>query len=455
MDPKILKQLEALSNKSAVHLNEENVKHHIVIPLLRLLGYDSELDLEVSQGTDRPDILIKGFIQPIVVETKGTTARIQDHLEQIHRYSHTFNALISIITNGHQWLVFSPYWRRSSFVNRLILSFSIDQLNDPSIAEAVTFLMAKSLGLAGITQNLAIQEKNIERIEQDIAELQEKRHAKKKQAETIEQKYPRLNQLKVDIALFMPEIQAELKMHDELQNEIENISMSIRALEVTLPMPQSISSQMVAVQVRPAARPANSIISKPNEFNSDFELGISDEAINILALQRGEQISLCKSIKKNNHHIFLASKVSFNSDFTPSPAGLRLQHGHMIDRNCQYVAALEYLSIPGRNRNFWQAMKDAGEFCLWEIDKGPYEYFMRSQKSKELLWLLRVYLMPFKMIDGRDFHRGPRGNLKVANAETLARVQNGFFQNTFKPVLEAGEYQRRKQEISAIAKRFR
>lgn len=187
-----------------------------------------------------------------------------------------------------------------------------------------------------------------------------------------------------------------------------------------------------------------------------FSMGISDEVINIRALQNGKQIILCKTTERSSHYIFLVAKSSFTSDFKPSEEGRKLMHKPIIESEIiRHVAKIDYLPIPGRNRDFWQELYDGQEFNLWSIDSGPLKYFSRSQKNKMLLWIFRVYKMPFEMKTKVDFNPPRMNNTTICNPDTLKRIQSGFDNGEFTPVISSADFERRAARIKEIADKYR
>ena len=132
----------------------------------------------------------------------------------------------------------------------------------------------------------------------------------------------------------------------------------------------------------------------------------------------------------------------------------RFLHDPINAHLTRYVAEIdEYLPIPGKRRRFWEALYDEGEFDLWDIDEGPLAYF--KEKSNMLLWILRVYEMPFEILEGKDFEWISHVNGRIINMDILKRIQSGFRNHEFKPVLHDVEFQRRKDKIVQIAKRYK
>lgn len=193
-----------------------------------------------------------------------------------------------------------------------------------------------------------------------------------------------------------------------------------------------------------------------SEKKKIFSMGISDEVINIRALQNGQQIILCENIEKSSRYIFLVAKSSFASDFEPSEEGRKLMHNPIVESySTRYVAEINYLPIPGKNRSFWEELYDGQEFNLWSIDSGPLKYFNRSQRKKMLLWIFRVYEMPFEIKAKVDFKPPHMNNTSICNPDTLKKIQSGFDNGQFTPVLSAADFERRATRIKEIADKYR
>lgn len=186
----------------------------------------------------------------------------------------------------------------------------------------------------------------------------------------------------------------------------------------------------------------------------DFSMGVVDEVINIRALRAGEQIVLCKTYRKSNNRIFLLPKVSFASDFEPSEFAEPFLAEPVRRDVTRHVAEIEYLSVPGESRAFWEELFKLGEFNLWDVDEGPLVYFEGVEDKRALLWILRVYELPFRLAEGEDFERGRRGTASITNDESLRKIQAAFAQGECEPVVADPEFERRNQVIISTAQRF-
>jgi hypothetical protein len=190
--------------------------------------------------------------------------------------------------------------------------------------------------------------------------------------------------------------------------------------------------------------------------------GIIDEVINIRALGKGDQITLCKTHEKSNNRIFLVSKDTFESEygFTPSEKGRQLMYHPITEHDTvEYVARIvDVLKVPGLEKRFWEELNGIGEFSHWEIVGGPMWYFDpgRTKKSKNLLWLLRVYKIThpeFALKKGVDFERHGRDYYRIKDS-AFERVQEGFEQAELKPVIDDAEFNQRREKIKAIVGKY-
>lgn len=449
----IIQKLQALSNKNVDGYNEENVKIHVVIKLLEILGCSDHLDLEYRSGAERPDIIIKGkgFEQPIIIEVKGANEKLETHISQIERYSYSMNSCLSILTNGHLFYFFSPFWKRKSFKERLILSFGLKDLRDEGIIEKVKSLLCVGLGFEQKRKNIEQMENEISNKEAKIKEKQTNILDLKNKAESLKRKHPKIEEWIEDLEHFKPETRSEIENYLRVKKEILEHEKEVKSLKEQIPhIGQSLGVEPTQTGITGPGTPPISL-SLPT---GDFSMGISDEVINIRALQQGKQISLCKTHEKTNNYVFLVPKSSFESDFEPSEIGRKLMGGHIGEDTTKYVAKIEYLhNIPGKSKGFWQDLYDEKEFNLWDIEKGPWEYFDRSKRQKMILWIFRVYEMPFEIKVKEDFTRHML-NSHIINLETLKRIQSGFNNGEFRPVLTDNEFERRKNKIMEIARKW-
>ena len=435
--------------------SEENVKVHIVLKILDALGYTSELELEHSYGHERPDIIIKcfDFDQPIVIEVKGGKENLNKHISQLERYSYSFSSLISILTNGFETYIYSPFWKRPTFEKRLIFGFSLKQLENETCVNGLYSLLNKEQGFKKIKEYVCQLESKIIQTEGEIETIKQHKNQTKKEIDTLFVKYPNIKDLINHIAFLDSTVKNEIEEYQSKENELVVFDEKIKNLKSDLPRSLFAARLFKAPIVK-----TNKKITPTQEFvgNEDFWMGITDEVINIRALNNGQQIALCKSKTKSNHRIFLISKKSYNSAFEPSDIGKKLMDEPIIYKYTQHVAEIEFIEIPGTNRTFWEEMGNIGEFNLWDIDNGPYLYFTRNSnaRKKKYFWLFRVYQLPFKINEEKDFSRPHMTNSKIHNRDVLSKVQKAFKNNECQPVISDSDYQKRKNKIIDLIKTF-
>lgn len=316
------------------------------------------------------------------------------------------------------------------------------------IAAKVKSLLWRDLSYGQIVENRRKLEYTIEKTEYEIDVLKKKITEMKNKEKSLKEKYPKIDELKDHIEFLDPKVKHEIESFLTIGNQIGEIEKQIIELQKQIPYIETYESIKTESLRSKNLQPYQQI---PTE---NFSTGISDEVINIIALQQGKQIILCKSHEKPNNYIFLLPKTTNKSDFEPSEKGWKMM-SEIIDKDtCKYVAEIEYLPIPGKNKNFWQELYNEGEFELWDIERGPYKYFTRSSRKKMLLWIFRVYEMPFEISKNVDFKRQPHGSAKIINTEKLKKIQDWFDEGKFSSVQRDDEFEKRKKKIREIARKY-
>ena len=202
----------------------------------------------------------------------------------------------------------------------------------------------------------------------------------------------------------------------------------------------------------------------------DFKMGFRNEALNIIALNSGRQIMVCRKEKKTNNKVFLSAKKSFSSEFTISEYGKKLMHeyiknnGHIIKEReeTNYIAELFYINdIPGTDLRFWQELYTQKEFCLWDPKNGPYKYYTEKRKldsinmrEKSVLWILRVYKMPFTLKLHKDYKEF-QNNAILHNEQLRTKLLKDFIRVNSPPSSRIVEFRKRCENISDIVKKYR
>ena len=236
----IVKRLMELSDKNIGNINgytEENVKIHVVIKLLEILGHSDHLDLEYSYGTNRPDIFIKEFEMPILIEVKGANIDIDSHIQQIYNYSYDMDSLLSVLTNGNLFYFFSPFWKRKSFEDRLILSFSLEDLRKEEIANKVISLLYRDrdIDFKQISKNVEILENGILAKEEEIDKKQKDISYLENKVKSIKEKYPNIEELKNNVEYLEQKIKSEIQEFLSINEQISELKEAIGRLRKQIP----------------------------------------------------------------------------------------------------------------------------------------------------------------------------------------------------------------------------
>lgn len=215
---------------------------------MKILGHADHLDLEHTYHTDRPDIFIKGFEMPILIEVKGANEDIDLHIPQIKKYSYNLDSLLSILTNGNLFYFFSPFWKRKSFGERLILLFSLEDLRNEEIANKVISLLNRDLDFKQISKNIEQMESGILAKEKEINEKQSNISDLENKVKSIGEKYPDIEQLKKHVEYLDQKIKSEIQDYlrikeqiSEHKNEIDRLKKQIPSIRLNkiIKMPES------------------------------------------------------------------------------------------------------------------------------------------------------------------------------------------------------------------------
>ncbi|MFZ3168718.1 MAG: DUF5655 domain-containing protein [Candidatus Methanoperedens sp.] len=234
----IVKRLREISDKNIININkynEENVKIHVVNELLRILEHSDYLDAEHNYGTDRPDIFIKGFEMPILIEVKGANEDIDSHIPQIKRYSYNMDSLLSILTNGNLFYFFSPFWKRKSFEERLVLSFSLKDLQKEEIINKLLSLLKRDIGFEQISKNIEILENEISAKQEEINKKQRDILNLENKAKSIKDKYHNIEVLINAIEHLEPKIKSEIQEFLSINEQISFFNSEIGRLRKEIP----------------------------------------------------------------------------------------------------------------------------------------------------------------------------------------------------------------------------
>ncbi len=287
----IVKRLKEISEKNIDDINgytEENVKIHVVIKLLEILGHSDYLDAEHAYGRDRPDIFIKGFEMPIIIEVKGAAEDLESHIPQIYNYSYNMDSLLSVLTNGKLFYFFSPFWKRKSFEKKLIFSFSLEDLQKEEIANKVISLLYRDFGFKQISKNIELLENEILSKEDDIDKKQKEKTDLENKANSIKEKYKNIEELIKHIDLLRPEIKSEIQEFLSFKEQISNKNEEIIELRKQIPSINVIEDRSDIVE-------DNDNIIAYNE--NRFLMSIPKEINNLYDILKNQILAMDKNVK--------------------------------------------------------------------------------------------------------------------------------------------------------------
>jgi hypothetical protein len=139
MDVNRLSELAVFDLKNLIP-SENNVKYRIVIPFLHAFGHE-HIDLEHASQGSRIDINIGNRI---VVETKALNQHLDNHVQQLSDYCGREWPVLAILTNGRDFRIYSPQWRRqSNFRDKIIYAFNIAELKDEQLLNRLEKILGR------------------------------------------------------------------------------------------------------------------------------------------------------------------------------------------------------------------------------------------------------------------------------------------------------------------------
>ena len=104
-------KVELENNKGLYQKNEAAVKDFIVKPVLSSLGWNTEDPYEVvpeeNTGEGKADYCLKTKKKRVLfIEAKNSSKDVEDHINQLAKYSFEKGVDYGVITNGRKWLLF-------------------------------------------------------------------------------------------------------------------------------------------------------------------------------------------------------------------------------------------------------------------------------------------------------------------------------------------------------------
>ena len=123
--------------------NEEATKQSMILPFLRILGYDifnpeevePEVPCDISGKGDRVDYVIcKNGKHEILIECKDWRINLDSYICQLGKYFVASEARFAILTNGIKYLFFSDHDKANIMDKKPFFSFDITSVSDDDIA---------------------------------------------------------------------------------------------------------------------------------------------------------------------------------------------------------------------------------------------------------------------------------------------------------------------------------
>ena len=200
--------------------SENNVKYNIVIPFLQAFNH-TKLGLEHAAQGSRIDINIGNTI---IVETKALNQNINMHVQQLSDYSGKELPVLSILTNGRHFRIYSPQWRQLKlFSEKVIYDFEIKDLENEillnRLEKILDFTFYKS---EEFLDHIEQREKEIGKIK---SEIEERKRIKKSEVTDIKEE---IETMKIEIQNLSDQIKRKENFVSDIENdripEIQNFA---------------------------------------------------------------------------------------------------------------------------------------------------------------------------------------------------------------------------------------
>lgn len=158
---------------SEIGSTEENVKNNVVIPLLEALGHRGQLDFERSTRSGKIDIFIKNLPPDcsVIFEVKNLGVELVSFIPQLETYCRETGALLGVLTNGDDILIFDPFWRGRTLSRQLIFAIKRKKLVE-NVDVLKGILSREALTTKSVISVLENREKEIGDAEREIEEKQ-------------------------------------------------------------------------------------------------------------------------------------------------------------------------------------------------------------------------------------------------------------------------------------------
>lgn len=420
--------------------NEQNVKHNIVIPLLKCFGFN-ELTLEHASHGSRIDINIKN---KIIIETKSYEKDIDDpaYIEQLKNYCEKEKPIIAIISNGDKFKIYSPFWRKrmSIFTETVIYYFERNQLTDINLITK----LEKILSNESLQQNL-IDEFVSER-EEEIIKLfklnEEKQIVKETEVKKLEDEVASIEN---EIKKLQESIIEKKQKIKETRKELENINFKLKK-DNYLPI-----------------RNANFRVANENTIINDTPIKkIIEKDIDYVLEDRKKGLKAIGYYTDKGTFVVKENSTFATKIFPSLPDGASKKREYLIDNNIlnlindKYYLTVEHEFntasqaaevILGRSASGNVEFKQKIDNNFYDAtDNGNNSFFQTQNESKRNRDHLQDYLLPtIKLIKSginhtKVFHDIADGlNVTVQTAEDRCTRSIGLKMNEFLEKVKTNE----------------
>lgn len=148
---KLTKEIKSLASlnvdkyvRKAVGKCEENVKNKIVVPLLELLGYNLQQDMDFEHHVEnkKADVALLLENKPkMLVETKDLDESLDDHVDQGLEYAYNKGVEWVILTNGLEIRVYKSFIPNIPKKDRILFTTTLEKI--PKSFDALLELVGK------------------------------------------------------------------------------------------------------------------------------------------------------------------------------------------------------------------------------------------------------------------------------------------------------------------------
>ncbi len=316
----ILKFIKTIPEKKDEIHSEETTKLALILPFLRIMGYDVENPAEVkaeytadvgTKSGEKVDLAILNNNKVnILIECKPVGKILeQKHLEQLFRYYGVTEAEMGILTNGIEYKFYGDSKKRGVMDQTPFLDIDLEDIEKSQIKKLKQFTK-ENFDISKIDDSI-----NELKYKHDIKEVLETELDNPSEGLTrlITKKVYEGTVTKKQIKIFRPLIKQELKqiMQDKIDNTLQNAINSNSKQEIEQP---TINNKIVTTQ---------------QELNG-YEIikAIGSEIVKPELIAIRDRQSYCAILFDNNQYYTIA-RMYFNN---PEKLVLELFHKHESDK---------------------------------------------------------------------------------------------------------------------------